>query len=53
MGSVSILADNFLGCEEVTRILLLPVGIVLGVVLGIAMAGITFWSTIMIFMGKR
>ena len=52
MGSVSILADNFLGCEEVTRILLLPVGIVLGVVLGIAMAGITFWSTIMIFMGK-
>ena len=32
---------------------MLPVGIVLGFVLGIAMAGITFWSTIMIFMGKR
>ena len=53
MGSGSILADYFLGSEEVSRLLMLPIAVLLGVVLGIAMAGITFWSTIMIFMGKR
>jgi hypothetical protein len=36
-----------------TRILLLPVAIVLGLVLGVAMAVVTFWSTLLIFMGKK